>query len=76
MLILGLKRANLNKKGPKIGRAKFFGTVNLNFPKEDHKNSFYTKNHPNSMNHLVDINVDFRPKRGKFGPKRVQNGQG
>ena len=39
----------------KMGRAKFFQTVNLNFPKEDHKNSFYTKNHQNSMNRLEDI---------------------
>ena len=43
------------KKGPKMGRAKFFRTVNLNFPKEDHQNSFYTKNHQNSMNPLEDI---------------------
>ena len=43
------------KKGQKWAGAKFFRTVNLNFPKEDHKNSFYTKNHQNSMNHLEDI---------------------
>ena len=41
-----------------MGGAKFFRTVNLNFPKEDHKNSFYTKNHPNSMNRLGDINYN------------------
>ena len=43
------------KKGPIKGGAKFFRTVNLNFPKEDHKNSFYTKNPQNSMNRLEDI---------------------
>ena len=36
------KGPNLDQKGPKMGGAKFFRTVNLNFPKEDHKNSFYT----------------------------------
>ena len=68
----------MDQKGPKMSGAKFFRTVNLNFPKEDHMNSFYTKNHPHSINHLEDIsqNVDFRSKRGKFGPKRVQNGRG
>ena len=56
----------------------FSRTVNINFPKEDHKIIFYTKNHQNSMNHLEDIrqNVDFGPKRSIFGPKRVQNGRG
>ena len=49
------KRPHLDQKGPKMGGAKFFQTVNLNFPKEDHKNSFYTKNHENSMNHIEDI---------------------
>ena len=37
-----------------MDRAKFFQAVNLNYPKEDHKNSFYTKNHQNSMNPLED----------------------
>ena len=56
--------------------AEFFRTVNLNFPKEDHMNSFYTKNHPYLMNHLEHIcqNVDFRSKRGNFGPKRFKIG--
>ena len=36
------------------------------------------KNQQNSTNRLEDINqnVDFGPKRGKFGPKKAQNGQG
>ena len=49
------KGPNLDQKRPKMGRAKFFRTVNLNFPKEDHKNSFYAKNHQNSMNRLEYI---------------------
>ena len=53
--MLDQKGPNLDQKGPKMGGDKFFRTVNLDFPKEDHKNSFYTKNHPNSMNHLGDI---------------------
>ena len=36
------KGPNLDQKRPKMGRDKFFRTVNLNFPKEDHKISFYT----------------------------------
>ena len=44
-----------DQKGPKMGGANFFRTVNLNFPKEDHKNSFYTKNHQNLINRLEDI---------------------
>ena len=76
--MLDPKGPNLDRKGPKMGRAKFFRTVNFNFTKEGHNNSFYTKNHQNSMNRLEDIsqNVDFGPKRGKFGPKRAQNGWG
>ena len=60
MLILGLKRANLDQKGPKMGRARFFRTVNTSFPKEGHKISFYTTNQQNSINHLEDMsqNVD------------------
>ena len=49
------KGPNLDQKGTKMGEAKFFWAVNLNFPKDDHKNSFYTKNHQNSMNRLEDI---------------------
>ena len=55
MLILGQKEANLDQKGPKMGGARFFQTVNISFPKEDHKISFYTKNQQNSTNHLEDI---------------------
>ena len=78
MLILCLKGANLDQKGPKMGGLDFFRTVNINFPKEDRKISFYTKNQQNSMSRLEDIspNVDFGSKRSKFGPKRTQNGQG
>ena len=43
------------KKGPQWVGLIFFRTANFNFPKEDHKNSFYTKNHQNSMNRLEDI---------------------
>ena len=66
MLILGLRGANLDQKGPKMGWAGFLRTVNINFPKEDNKISFCTKNQQNSMNRLEDINiyVDFGPKKG------------
>ena len=40
--MLDQKGPNLDQKGPEIGGAKFFRPVNPNFPKEDHKNSFYT----------------------------------
>ena len=65
------------KKGPKWAGLDFSRTVNISFPKENHKISFYIKNQQNSMNFLEDIsqNVDFGPKRGKFGPKRAQNGR-
>ena len=55
MLILGQKEANLDHKGPKMGGARLFLTVNISFPKEDHKISFYTKNQQNSTNRLEDI---------------------
>ena len=76
--MLNPKRSKFGPKRAQKGRGYIFRTVNLNFPKEDHKNSFYTKNHQNSMKRLEDykLNVDFRPKRGEFGPKRVQNGRG
>ena len=50
---------------------------NLNFLREDHKISFYTKNQQNSTDRLENIgkNVGFGPKRGQFGPKRAQNGR-
>ena len=78
MLILGQKRQIWTKKGPKWAWLDFSRTVNLIFFKEDHKIGFYTKKQQNLMNHLEDIsqNVDFGPKRGKFGPKRAQNGRG
>ena len=74
----GPKWANLDQKGPKMGGLDFSRTVNISFPKENHKISFYTKNQQNSMNHLeyMSQNVDFRSKKGKFGPKRAQNGRG
>ena len=78
MLILGQKGANLDQKGPKMGEARFLSDCKHQFSKEDHKISFYTQIQQNPMYHLEDItqNVDFGPKRGKFGPKRAQNGQG
>ena len=74
MLILGQKGANLDQKGPRMGGASFSRTVNISFPKENHKISFYTKNQQNSMNPLEDMsqNVDFGPKRANLdqkGPK-------
>ena len=64
------------KFGPKRAGPGFFQAVKLNFLKEDHKPSFYTKNQQNSIKSLEDIssNVDFGPKRGKFGPKRAGPG--
>ena len=53
--IFDLKGLNLDQRGPKMGGLDFFWTVNQNFPKEDHSNSFYTKNQQNSMSRLVDI---------------------
>ena len=60
-----------------MGGAKFFLNRKPLFSKEDRKMSFYTKNQQNKMNTLEDIsqNVDFGPKKGKFGPKRAQNGR-
>ena len=77
MLILGQKGQIWTKKGPKWVGLDFYRTVNLTFPKEGHKISFYAKTQQNSMNRLEDIspNADFGPKRGKFGPKRAQNGR-
>ena len=78
MLILRQKGANLDQKGSKMGVAGFFSDFKPQFFKVDHKIGFYTKNQQNSINHLEDIsqNVDFGPKKGKFEPKRAQNGQG
>ena len=64
--------------GPKWVGQDFSWTVKLNFPKEVQKISFYIKNQQNSMSPLEDIssNIDFGPKRDKFGPKGAQNGWG
>ena len=72
MLILDQKGANLDQKGPKRVGADFFQPVNLNFLKEDHYTSFYTKNQQNSIKSLEDIssNVDFGPKRGQIWTKK------
>ena len=51
----GPKRSKFGQKRPNMGRDKFFRTVNLNFPKKDHMNSFHTKNNQNSLNPLKDI---------------------
>ena len=66
----------MDQKGPKMSGAKIFRTVNLNFPKEDSMNSFYTKNHPYSMNHIEDIsqNVDFRSKAANLDQKGYKMG--
>ena len=74
MLILGQNGANLDQKGPKWAGLDFFRTVNINFPTEDNKISFYTKNQQNSINHLEDISqkFDFGPKKANLdqkGPK-------
>ena len=77
MLILGLKGANLDQKGRKMGGTGFSPGCKPQFSKKDHKISFYTKNQQNSMKRLEDIsqNNDFGPKRAKFGPKWAQNGR-
>ena len=54
-MILGLKGANTDQKGPKWAGIDFSRTVNTNFLKEDNKISFYTKNQQNSTNCLEDI---------------------
>ena len=75
MSIFGLKRPFLDLKR---ARPDISWTLSLDFSQEDHKTSIYTKNQQHSMNRLEDIgsNVDFGPKRGKFGPKRAQKGRG
>ena len=77
MLILGLKGANLDQKGPKMGGARFLLECKHQLSKRRRKISFYAKNQQNSKKHLEDISqyVDFRPKRSKFGLKRAQNGR-
>ena len=61
------------KKGLKRVGPDFSWTLNINFPKKDHKTSIYTKNQQHSMNPMEDIgsNVNFGPKIGKFEPKRA-----
>lgn len=56
-----------------IDLSKAFDTVN----REALGKFLYKKNQQNSMNCWEDMsqNVDFGPKRGKFGPKRAQNGR-
>ena len=73
--MLDQKGPNLDQKTAQNGWGKIFPDLYYYFPKEEHMNSFYTKNQQNSMNHLEDINqnVDFEPERSKFGPKRAQN---
>ena len=75
MLILGLKDANLDQKGPKMGGERFFQNPKPQFSKRRPSDKFlYQK----KMNRVEDIsqNIDFGPKRGKFGPKRARNGRG
>ena len=67
----GQKGANLDQKGSKMGMARFLPDCKPHFFfKEDHKIGFYTKYQQNSTSRLGDTgqNVDFGPKRGKFGP--------
>ena len=74
MLILVLKRANLDQKGPKMGGLDFSTTPNLNFLIEDHKISFYTKNQQNSTNHLeTRPSMIGSPERVKIQRSLVQN---
>ena len=76
--MLDPKGSKLGPKWVQNGQSYIFRTVNLNFPKEDHKNSFYSKKSSKFSESLrkYKLNVDFRPKKGKFGPKRVQNWRG
>ena len=64
----------MDQKGPKMGGARLSRTVNINFPKEDHKIVCYTKTQQNSTNRLEDIskNVDLGQKGASLdqkGPK-------
>ena len=49
------KGADVDRKRPKKGGTRFFQTVNLNFLKEDHYTSFYTKNQQSSMKRLEQV---------------------
>ena len=73
----GPKGANFDQKGLKRAGIDFSRTSNINFTKEDNKTSIHTKNQQNSMNCLEDLgsNVNFGPKRCKFGQKRAQKGR-
>ena len=42
--MLNPKRSKFGPKRAENGQIYFFRTENINFPKEDHKISFYTKN--------------------------------
>ena len=63
MLILGLKGANLDQKGPEMGGARFLQNPKPQFSKKDHKMSFYTKNQQNSTKRLEYINAKMSIKR-------------
>ena len=71
MLILGKKGQIWTKKGPKWAGLDFSRILNLNFLREDHNISFYTKNQQNSTNCLEDIsqNVDFGQKGSNLNQK-------
>ena len=68
--MLNPKRSKFGSKQPKMGGARFFLISNLHFPNEYYKNNFYIKNQQNWMSRDINSNVDFWPKRGKFGPKK------
>ena len=51
----GPKREKFGPKGPKMGGARLLPNPKLNFLKETHKISFYTKNQQNSKNRLEYI---------------------
>ena len=55
MMIWGQKGEFWTKKGKKWAGLDFFRNVNINFPKEEHTISFYTKNEQNSINTSEDI---------------------
>ena len=59
---------------PKWTGLDFSGTVNLYFPKEDHKISFYTKNKQNLTYRSEDIsqNVDLGPQKEQIWTKKGQ----
>ena len=72
MLILGIKRANFDQKESKMGGARFFLDCKHQFSKRRPYDKFLYTKKENSMYLLEDIsqNVNFGPKRGKFGPHK------